>query len=356
MPCLDRLVDASWGGTPRFATMLPHLVIRTARTVAWVALLCSLLGMGAATVRLLPWLVSPDVPWRVSLAFFRSLALASTEVALFIALPLGCALEVVRWVADGTAATLRTLGVGPLRQATNIAVVGLAVSLMGLAVSAESANVAGAPGDLSNALVEAAGAEACRTGRAARVPLIDVAWLCSDGSPRLAGRLPTRGGAAMVWTAAHARFSKDLEQIELDDVRWSVPRPAVSIHANHVVLTGFTPWLVPNHVAPRLRSVATALVSWLAALACAWALLRWPSPSRARGLVVAVAGALSFFLVGGPLIRAASWFALPVLALLAVTVPVAVARVTAFARLPTTPAGGTKRDVVHEPTTEISDG
>ena len=336
--------------------MLPHLAIRTLRTVAWVALICSLLGMGAATVRLLPWLVSPDVPLSVSLAFFRSLALASTEVALFIALPLGCALEVARWVADGTASTLRTLGVSPLRQSSNVAVVGLAVSLVALAVSTESANTAGAPGDLSNALVDAAAVDACRTGRAARVPLVDVAWLCSSGSPRLAGRVPVRGAAAMVWTAANARFSSDLTQIQLDDVRWSVSQPAITIHAKHVVLTGFAPWLVPNHVSPGLRGVATALVSWLAAVAGAWALLRWPSPSRARALIVGIAGTLGFLLVGGTVIGSASWSGLPLLVILAVVVPTAVARVSAFARLPGTLAGGTKRDVVHKPTTEISDG
>ncbi|HNS96790.1 MAG TPA: hypothetical protein PKL73_07550, partial [Polyangiaceae bacterium] len=73
--------------------MLIHLVFKIGRSVLWVSLIALLLGAAGALVRVLPWIVADDVPWSVSFTFFRTLVLASTEVALFIALPLGCALE-----------------------------------------------------------------------------------------------------------------------------------------------------------------------------------------------------------------------------------------------------------------------
>ena len=136
--------------------MLPHLVIGTWRSVLWVAMIALLVGAAAALVRLLPWIAARDVPAAVSLVFLQAMLLASTEVALVLSLPLGIGIEVVGWGHNGTVSALRALGVGPLRQAANALSV---LVLLGLAIVAVSwhASVSNeSPGQLSNALLDAA--------------------------------------------------------------------------------------------------------------------------------------------------------------------------------------------------------
>ncbi|PKN48226.1 MAG: hypothetical protein CVU63_05710 [Deltaproteobacteria bacterium HGW-Deltaproteobacteria-20] len=340
---LDKAVVTPYGAVDAALriVMLTHLVLKAWRTVLWVALIAVLIGAAGATVRLLPWLVAGDVPGAVSLAFFETLVLASAEVGLVIALPVGCGIEVVRWGHDGVGATLRTLGVRPLRQASHVASVALVLGALTVAVSFRSAAVAASPGHLSNALLEAAGDEACASGRALRVPLVQAVWLCSQGVPRLVGWLPPRGPPSVAWTASRARFTSSLDRIDLDHVTW-VNGPSTVIRARHVVITGFLPWLVPASVSSSLRAVASGLSACLAALATAWALLRWPTPSRARALLVAAAGTLGFLLFGGFLLHHLGWSGLPHVALLAAGGPLALAWATRFPWLPATGPGGTK--------------
>lgn len=343
----DLTREPSWIAATRIASMLPHLVFRTLRTVSWVVIIATVVAVAGAWVRLLPWLVAPDVPLSVSFAFFRAIAPASFEVALFLALPLGCALEIVRWVHDGTVTTLRTLGLGPVRQLANLTVATVVVGLSCLLVATQSARLASSPGDVSNRLVEAARADACRHGPSVRVPLLEVAWLCPGGSPRLAGRYPSAGPAAMAWTASGASFSAALDRIQLHEVRW-VSRPALTIHARTVVVTGTVPWMAPGAIAPWLRGVAAALSCCLIALATAWGLLRWPTPSRPRAVLVAVCGMMGFLLLGGGLLDRLSWYALLPLSVLGTLVPIAVAHITRFAWLLETRAGGTKRETASD--------
>ena len=314
--------------------MLHHLVLRSVRSVVWIALVGSLVGVGASTVRLLPWLVAPDVPGTVSLAFFRSLLLAALEVVLLLAVPIGAALEVARWRADGTITALQSLGVGPLRQLSNVAVVALGASALCLLVSTQSALLAESPGRLSNELLQAAARSACRDQRPARVPLVGATWLCCMGQARLAGRIPTDGPARMAWSAKDAEFSPGLQRVELHDARWTLAKPAVSVEARTVVLTGLLPWVVPSSTSAPLRAAATALTALAAALASTWALLRWPSPSRARALCVAVSSTLGFLLLGASTLSSVGWLGLPLLLTLGGVVPIVVARATLSARLP----------------------
>lgn len=335
--------------------MLRHLVLRSARSVAWVVLVGMLVGAGASTVRLLPWIVAPDVPLPVGVAFLRSLLLAAVEVVLLLAVPIGAALEVTRWRADGTVAALRALGVGPVRQTGNVVVVALAASALCLLVSLESAAVAEAPGSLSNELLQAAARSACRDERPARVPLAGATWLCCSGRARLAGRLPDDGPARMAWTARDASFSPGLQRIELHDAHWTFAEPAVSVRARTVVLTGLLPWVVPASTPAALRALATALTALGAALASSWALLRWPSSSRARALCVAVSSTLGFLLLGPALLSWAGPLGLAPILLLACGVPVVVARATLSARLPTTRVGVRKRKTVRNARAGLSD-
>ncbi len=334
--------------------MLPHLVFKTWRTVLWVALIAVLTGAAAASVRLLPWLVAEDIPADVSLVFFETLLLASTEVGLVIALPLGCGIEVVRWGHDGAGAALRSLGVRPLRQASHVASVALLLGAITAAVSHRSAGVASSPGHLSNMLLDAAGDQACTSGRAMRVPLLQAVWLCSQGTPTLVGWLPDRGPPSVAWTASRARLSSRLDRIDLDDVTW-VNGPSTVIRVRHVVITGFLPWLAPSSVPPSLRAAASGLSATLAALATAWALVRWPMPSRARALLVAAAGTLGFLLLGGLLLRS-GWPGLLPVSVLAFGSPLVVAWATRFPWLPVTGPGGTKHPAGNSATGTRVDG
>ncbi len=324
--------------------MLLHLTIRMLRTIGWATLLCSLVGASGALVRLLPWLVASDVPLRVSLAFFGSLLFASTEVALLVGAPMGGSLEASRWVADGTASTLRALGTSPWRQASNAAAAAFMAGLLCLLAATRSGHLANAPGSLSNQLLRTARAAACRSDHPARVPPLGVAWLCSHGQSRVVGRVPAHGPANMAWTADDARVDARLDRIELRDVRWAVRKPDVVVHVQRVEITGFVPGLMPSSVPPLLRGATAALGAWLTTVACVWALLRWPSPSRARALVVSVAGVIGLLCLWPVWSRGLYYWIAPLgIALAGILPALALARLTR-PRLPKVSAGGTTHD------------
>ncbi|MFO0571355.1 MAG: hypothetical protein U0263_37345 [Polyangiaceae bacterium] len=83
-------------------------------------IILALFGLAAGLVRLLPWLVSPEVPLDVSLPFARALGAGATEMAFLIGAPLGTALAVARFVERGEARALHALGVTPARIARSL--------------------------------------------------------------------------------------------------------------------------------------------------------------------------------------------------------------------------------------------
>src|SRR6186713_2206673 len=62
------------------------------RAAAWSVGVVLLVGVAAALVRLLPWLLSPDVPLPVALPFAKALLAVAFEAAFFVGVPAGCAL------------------------------------------------------------------------------------------------------------------------------------------------------------------------------------------------------------------------------------------------------------------------
>jgi len=319
--------------------MLIHLVFKIGRSVLWVSLIALLLGAAGALVRVLPWIVADDVPWSVSFTFFRTLVLASTEVALFIALPLGCALEVVRWTHDWVALTLRSLGVGPYQQAMQAMPVALIVGLFTATVSYPSALIASYPGVVSNSLLDTAASQACRHERAVRVPALPVAWLCSQHQKRLVGWYPAHHPPMGVLTASHARFTPAMDRLELEDVVW-VSAPSSTLRARNVVITGVVPGVVAARIPPALRAFAFGSLACLAALGTSFALLRWPLASRPRALVVGTSATLGM-LLGNQALTQWSWLGWLVVALLTLCGPIAFAWATRLTWLPITSPGGT---------------
>src|ERR1700735_3637076 len=103
---------------------------RAARTSALVASgAIALVGILAGAVRLMPWLLDPAVPWRVAAPFARGLAAVALEAALLVWWPVGWALAACRFVENGEARVLLTLGERPARTASRLAPQGLALAL-----------------------------------------------------------------------------------------------------------------------------------------------------------------------------------------------------------------------------------
>ena len=300
--------------------MLPHLVLKTWRSVLWVALIAVLVGAAGACVRLLPWIVSNDVPWSVSLLFFKAMLIASSEVGLVLALPLGVGIEVVRWSHDGTSLALHTMGVGPLRQAANTLSVSITLGVLVAALSLQASALSESPGNLTNTLLNAASHEACAEGRPMRVPLAQAVWLCVQGKPVLVGWFPEHGSPSVVWKASEARFSPSLDRVELFQTVVAQGSSSV-VRANRVSITGFLPWVLPTHVPPQLRAAAALGCSCAAAFATAWALIRWPSASVARAVVVGAVGTIAFLLFGSFFVELMSSIGLVVIVLVAAGCP-----------------------------------
>src|SRR5438309_11522646 len=81
----------------------------------------ALAALGAGTVRLLPWLFDPAVPWRVAAPFARGLASVAIESALLVGWPVGWALASLRLAESGEARALQALGERPMKTVSRLA-------------------------------------------------------------------------------------------------------------------------------------------------------------------------------------------------------------------------------------------
>jgi hypothetical protein len=174
-------------------------------------------GVCAAGVRLLPWLLSPDVPREVALQFARVLVGVAGEAAYVVGLPLGAALASATLHERGEARALFALGVSPRQIALGSWRTLLLLVVSFGAVSWGVGRGPDAPGAFANRLLEA-GKTSCSNARArssAMVPLLDVTWLCFPGqAPRLVGGVP--GARQRVWfTAEGASANTGMTQVTL---------------------------------------------------------------------------------------------------------------------------------------------
>ena len=69
------------------------------------------IALGAGLVRLLPWLLSPEVPLRVALPFAKALTAVAIETAFFVGVPIGFCFAAAQSVERGEARALFALGV-----------------------------------------------------------------------------------------------------------------------------------------------------------------------------------------------------------------------------------------------------
>src|SRR6185369_8255414 len=192
--CSDACPGANVRSASRFSraeSSLRPLLTLSARWMALSAAVVLALGVGAGAVRILPWLVSPDIPWATALPFAEELWQRASEVALVVGLPVGAATAAALFVESGGARSLMALGASPWKLALSVGHVGLLCVVAGAALG--SARLGGdSPGHFASRLIQT-GRSACeRDSNTTRadVPFVGVAWLCFPEAPRLAGRVP----------------------------------------------------------------------------------------------------------------------------------------------------------------------
>ncbi len=247
-------------------------------------------GLFAGLVRLLPWLLAPEVPIEVSLPFARALAASATETGFLVGAPVGFALAASRLVEDGEARALAALGVSPF---------GLTVSLwpaiLGIALSAFVTGVSfgeDSPGRFASELVRQ-GRESCARAKSPRsrsVPLVNVTWLCFPGSaPVISGPLPGSNGRAW-FTASDLGLSDDLGRATLSDLtvvtRAGERERALHLHVRTGVVSGLPVWGRGAKLSVFQRSLLSAVTSGLLSFAAVLALLTLALGSRARALAL----------------------------------------------------------------------
>jgi hypothetical protein len=277
--------------------------------LAWPALRASLvtvavltlLALAAGGVRILPWLLDPEVPWRIVQPFARSVATIAIEAAILVGWPIGWALATFAFVERGEARVLATLGEAPARTALRLvpyaAVLGAALA----SVSAAGARDANEPGRVLGDLIEQ-GRLACASSVGPgtySVPFAGATWLCAPGAPpRLVGHAPGAFAGGALYTAGGARVAPDLRRIELDDAWLHLGRARVQVRT--LVLRGLPPFAQASALPPWLRALALSLAAAGAALVAVWVTLaRLPrlsdvgGPWRLYALVVGAAGPLA---------------------------------------------------------------
>jgi hypothetical protein len=253
-------------------------------------------GLGGA-VRLLPWLLDPAVTFRLALPFARGLAALAGEAAILVGWPIGWALATAAFVERGEARALATLGESPLRAVARLAPqAGAFACVLGL-VSFLGGREASEPGRVVTDLLER-GRETCAEVQDAdseattySVPFAGVTWLCAPGvAPRLVGRGPG-GLAKAMFTAAGARATGDLREIDLDDAR--VVLGVARVHAGSLRLRGLSPFTHASSVPPSARALALTVAGALGAGFCVLVLLRGAVRGRLAAIVVAASGSLT---------------------------------------------------------------
>jgi hypothetical protein len=282
---------------------------RSARRSATVAAAgIALVGLLAGSVRLLPWLLDPAVPWRVAAPFARGLAAVALEAALLLGWPIGWAVACFRFVESGQARVLSTLGERPEQTVRRLIPQGLAFAAALGAVALVYGSDANAPGRVATELIEDARASCAAVGAPSTyaVPFTGLTWLCAPGrEPRLVGSVPGGLSGALV-TARSARVAGDFRVIDLDDARVllpgtpdplrasraSPPSDAISLHVAALSLRGMAPWARASTLPAALRAPLLAVAAWISASVAALAVLGGAAKTRLGVLVLGAAGPL----------------------------------------------------------------
>jgi hypothetical protein len=272
---------------------------RAALATARVGLAILGLVLLAGTVRVLPWIVAPHVPFRVALPFARALFAVGLETTLLAAPPIGWAFCAASLVERGEARALFATGTSPAGIVRTTLVAALGFALLTAVASLVSGREAAAPGRLARALVtesrQSCGEHAAG-GRSAYVPFVGLTWLCfPDAPPRLAGRLPTGGGS---FSARDLSISDDLRSLELADLRLVLgEKGTITVRAQQAHVRGLAPWGRGSNLSALQRALLLSLTGCAMALLAAGIVLTWSIAHRLFSLLVGGAGPIASLVV-----------------------------------------------------------
>ena len=221
----------------------------------WVLGITAVLGL----LRLLPWLLRPEVPWAVAAPFAAAIGAKATETTMLLGLPIGCGLAAARLGGDRAASSTRLL------------MFPTATALLLMLVGANWNANASEPGRVAIALLEQTrkSCQGATEPRGAVVPMVGMSWLCFPGrEPRVVGMLPGSGGKAW-FSALSLDAQPDLSGFELRDFQLVGDAEPVFSAANLRVkrarVTGLPPWGRPAKLPVKMRSAILALAAWLIA-------------------------------------------------------------------------------------------
>jgi hypothetical protein len=253
----------------------------------------------AALVRVLPWIVAPDVHLKVAARFGRGLLAVALETALLAGPPIGWAMASAVMVERGEARALLAVGLRPWDIVrTTLVPVLLFAALAGVAALVWGTEAA-APGRLARSLVDQARrtCEETRHARVEQVPIVGVTWLCfPDAPPRLTGRLP--GGGAGAFSAADLFISDDLRTLSFSDMRLLLgPTGAIRVHAARTTVAGASPLGHASNLRPVVRAILLSGTGALLALVAALRVLVRSYAHRGLALMLGASGPVMALLV-----------------------------------------------------------
>jgi hypothetical protein len=328
--------------------------LRAALAATGLVLVAGLVG---AAVRLLPWVLDPQISWGTLSPFAKSLFSVVVEAALLTGWPVGWALAAARSVDRGEARVFAMLGASPGRTLVRLAPQGVVLAVLLAVTSIALGRDAAAPGRVVDALI-AQGRASCLAARrpgTRGVPFVSATWICRGGAARLVGRSPV--GEGIVFAASRARVTDDLRRIDLEDAQLTrLPqepgRAALRVQVKRLTIRGLAPWARASAVPPSLRALAVTASAVLAACAAVLALLRSGGrrPARTSAVLAAALGAsgplsalaaLRALEVRMPEVAGAGWLASLVLVPLAAVAAV-VATAALSVLLPASARAGTK--------------
>jgi hypothetical protein len=276
---------------------LRRLCIRLTALGASVVLVAAL---AAGLVRLLPWLLAPEVPLEISAPFATALLAVATEATVLVALPVGFALAAATFVDRGEARGLLALGASPLRLSLGTLPVALGFAAVAFLTIASWDAERSEPGRFAAELLEEgrASCERADEPRGALVPLVGVTWLCFPGrDPRVAAPLPRSRGQA--WFTARALHpSHNLRAFELSDLRVLLKLdsklvPRVRISAKNAVVSGLTPWGRAARLSALGRATLLSATGAALALLAAWSVIRTGVAGRVGACAIGGAAAVT---------------------------------------------------------------
>jgi hypothetical protein len=258
--------------SPEVSPLARHSVRASAVSVSVVLAI----ALTAGLVRLLPWLLAPELPWRVVAPFARALGAVAFETALMVGIPAGAALGAAELVQRGEARALFALGASPLAISRGLWLPLATAAAVCVAVTLAWQPSTDRPGLFAQALIEQA-ARGCdeKGARSVGVPIVGVTWLCfgGEGRQRLAGPVPKSGGRAW-YTARKLNVSDDLRVFHAESVqvgtRPDPERAHLKLRVRRADIIGMPGWGRGAPLKVRYRALFVAvwivLLGWCAAL------------------------------------------------------------------------------------------